>query len=103
MDPLDLLYGPRLDAIGIQSRAKESFKEYYSLNFTNLAGNCVIRPETRAMHVFQGSTKVQETMFPGGDHKGEQPLFIFEVLPLLMGRAPHTPPGDGSPGPPLWP
>jgi hypothetical protein len=23
MDPLDLLYGPRLDAVGIQSRAKK--------------------------------------------------------------------------------
>jgi hypothetical protein len=39
MDPLDLLCGPRLDAVGIQSRAKESFKEYYSLNLSNLAGN----------------------------------------------------------------
>jgi hypothetical protein len=29
------------------------------------------------MHVFQGGIKVQETMFPGEDYKGEEPLFIF--------------------------
>jgi hypothetical protein len=40
MDPLDLLYGPKLDAVGIQSRAKESFKEYYSLNLIFAAGHC---------------------------------------------------------------
>jgi hypothetical protein len=47
---------------------------FFELN--SLWLDIVVRPGPRALHVIQGGPKVQETMFPGEDHKGEQPLFI---------------------------
>jgi hypothetical protein len=90
MDPLDLLYSPKLDAVGVQSRAKEIVQRILFFEFNNSVTEHCVRPGARAWHVVQGGPKVQETLFPGGDYKGEQPLFIY-------GAPPQTPPGDSIP------
>jgi hypothetical protein len=56
MDPLDLLCDPRLDAAGIQYRAKELFKEYYSLNLIIVAWHCAISIYGALPHTPQGVT-----------------------------------------------
>jgi hypothetical protein len=50
---------------------------YFELN--KCSREIVIRPGPRATHVVQGGPKVQETMFPGGDYKGEEPLLMFYI------------------------
>jgi hypothetical protein len=80
MDPLDLLYGPRLDAVGIQSRAKGIVQRILFFELNSLWLDIVVRPGPCALHVIQGGPKVQETMFPGGDYKGEKPLYIEALI-----------------------
>jgi hypothetical protein len=52
------------------------------------------------IHNYWATIKVQETLFPGEDYKGEKPLFLlFFLLRKIddMGLCPHTPPGDSIP------